>query len=201
MRRVALALSATALILAACTTLYEEMPEAETTVATTPTGPIVRLPVVVTPAPTPTPTTTPTPAPGPTPAPTPAPTPQPTPTPSNSLCSTNGGGSGENCPRTSPSFLNDVFAAIDTLAERRPDLFDFNDQRGDKGWRVHKPVEYHHEVVKILIERGFCAIYDGEEIAVKNTNAFSDQYDIHLWQGYVRRGAGSYMATCRPAWF
>jgi len=62
-------------------------------------------------------------------------------------------------------------------------------------------VEYHHAVAAILIERGLCAKYDGEEMAVKNTNAFSDQYDIHLSSGHVRRGTGSYMVTCSPAWF
>jgi hypothetical protein len=48
---------------------------------------------------------------------------------------------------------------------------------------------------------GVCAIFDGEEIGVKNTNAFNDQYDIHLASGHVRRGEGSYRATCTPAQF
>ena len=48
---------------------------------------------------------------------------------------------------------------------------------------------------------GYCAFYDGEELAIKNTNDFSEQYDISTSQGYVRQGDGSYRATCWPAWF
>jgi hypothetical protein len=48
---------------------------------------------------------------------------------------------------------------------------------------------------------GYCAFYDGEEMAVKNTNKFNDQYDISTSSGYIRRGDGSYRSTCWPAWF
>jgi len=94
-----------------------------------------------------------------------------------------------------------VDAAIDTLAARQPGLFNFNDTRGSGGWLVLNPGAYHQGVVAILNESGLCAIFDGEEIAVKSTNAFSDQYDIHLSTGHVRRGPNSYRATCTPAWF
>jgi hypothetical protein len=114
---------------------------------------------------------------------------------------TPGTGSGLNCPRTSPSFLAEVDAAINTLGQQQPGLFDFNDLRGAGGWRVLDPIRYHWAVAEILASQGLCATYDGEEIAVKRGNAFSDQYDIHLSSGHVRRGAGSYMATCSPAWF
>jgi hypothetical protein len=38
---------------------------------------------------------------------------------------------------------------------------------------------------------------------VKNTNTFSDQYDILAgeWPGFTRRGEGSYRTTCYPAAF
>jgi hypothetical protein len=87
------------------------------------------------------------------------------------------------------------------LAQRQPSLFDFSNARGAGGWRVRDPERYHWGVAEILNERGLCATYDGEEIAVKRSNSFSDQYDIHLSTGHVRRGPGSYRATCRPAWF
>jgi hypothetical protein len=48
---------------------------------------------------------------------------------------------------------------------------------------------------------GYCATNDGEELAVKNSNSFNDQYDIINSEGFVRRGAGSYRSTCYPAWF
>jgi hypothetical protein len=203
MRHVGTAISlVVGLLLVACTTLVEELPETGA-VASIPTAP-VPIPIVVNPVPLPTPqdpAPTPTPDTGPTPAPTPAPTPPPAPTPAPNQSCTPGPGSGLNCPRTSPSFLGEVTAAIDTLGQQQPDLFNFNDQRGAGGWLVLDPVRYHWAVVEILNSRGLCATYDGEEIAVKNGNGFSDQYDIHLSSGHVRRGDGSYMATCTPAWF
>ena len=45
-------------------------------------------------------------------------------------------------------------------------------------------------------QRGLCAMYDGEELAVKNANSFNDQYDILTSGMYIRRDMGS---TARPA--
>jgi hypothetical protein len=74
---------------------------------------------------------------------------------------------------------------------QRPDIFSGN--------FVVKHAEYMNGVVANLRSYGLCAIVDSEdEIAVKNSNAFSDQYDILLSTGNVRR---AYTATCRPAWF
>ena len=60
---------------------------------------------------------------------------------------------------------------------------------------------YHEATVAGLRERGFCAFFDGEEVAAKRSNDFSEQYDI------VRTPAAggyyvmlAYMGTCRPAW-
>jgi hypothetical protein len=44
-------------------------------------------------------------------------------------------------------------------------------------------------------------MWDGEELAVKKTNDFSDQYDILTFENFIRRDHGSYRATCTPAWF
>jgi len=60
---------------------------------------------------------------------------------------------------------------------------------------------YANGVIANLAAMGYCAKYDGEELGVKNTNSFNDQYDIHLSSGHIRRGAGSYRSTCWPAWF
>jgi hypothetical protein len=40
-----------------------------------------------------------------------------------------------------------------------------------------------------------------EEIGVKNSNDYSEQYDILLASGHMRRGLGSYRGVCRPAIF
>ena len=82
-------------------------------------------------------------------------------------------------------------SAINQLMSQRPDIFSGN--------HVVKHAEYMNGVVANLRSYGLCAIVDSEdEIAVKNSNAFSDQYDILLSTGSVRR---AYTATCRPAWF
>src|SRR5262249_18723185 len=57
--------------------------------------------------------------------------------------------------------------------------------------------EYRDTVVDNLRKAGYCALNDGEEIAMKKTNDFSEQYDILSSGGNVLR---AYMATCRPAW-
>ena len=45
---------------------------------------------------------------------------------------------------------------------------------------------------------GLCAYYDGEELGVKNSNSFNDQFDILVSSGHIRRGAGSYRAHLPP---
>jgi len=181
-------------LIAACTTIVEELPNG-------PSGPApAPIPVVVIPVPIPTPVPAPpAPAPAPTPAPggTPAPgaTPPPPPPPSGSCSLPPGPGAGENCPVESPSFQAEVDAAITQLIQQRPDIF--SGQGGNP--LVVKHSEYMNGVVANLRSRGLCAIVDSDdEIAVKNTNSFNDQYDILLSTGHVRR---AYTATCRPAWF
>lgn len=141
-----------------------------------------------------------TPAPAPTASsptsPTTAPTAAPTsaPAPSGGGCGLPPGpGDGNNCPRTSPVFIADVEIAIDRTIQQRPDLFDGN--------RVRDWNQYYATVVSNLRAMGYCAIFDGEEVAVKNTNDFSEQYHVLLSSGTVRRGENIYRATCRPAWF
>ena len=60
---------------------------------------------------------------------------------------------------------------------------------------------YHELLVDNLRAKGYCAIFDSEEIQVKRENRFSEHYDVHLGDGYVRRGEGAYRSTCWPAAF
>jgi hypothetical protein len=99
------------------------------------------------------------------------------------------------CERTGegPSFLAEVERAIDTLRVQQPQLFD--------GERVLDIDAYYRGVEKLLNTAGRCARYDGEEIAVKSSNDFSDQYHILLSSGLIRRGSGAFRAACYPAAF
>jgi hypothetical protein len=189
-----------ALAFTACQTIREEMPTSSSSSPSPNTAP-VPIPVVVVPAPIPqpvpgAPTTpgTPNPAPG-TPAPAPAP---PPPSGSCSLPASHDNG----CSRTSPSFLGDVEAAIDQLVREQPSLFNLNKTQGcNTCYEVLNPTQYVQRVAALVRARGLCSTYDGEELAVKNTNSFSDQYDILTAQNFIRRQGGSYRVTCRPATF
>jgi len=114
-----------------------------------------------------------------------------------------GGGSGEDCPQESPSYIADVEQSIDTAIAEHPEMVNTQRVRGcGNCYQVLDTHNFPEEVGRNLEKRGYCTKYDGEELAVKKTNAFNDQYDILLAEGYIRREAiGAYRATCYPAWF
>jgi hypothetical protein len=187
------------LLAASCHTITEELPTSQTNQPTT-QGPI---PIVVVPVPTVTPQPTPTPAATPTPAPNnPTPTPTAAP-PSGQTCSLGRGtGSGEGCPFEQARFQAVVERAIDNVIRNNPSLFDKSKNRCDQGCPFVRDTNGYWNAVTDEVRRlGYCATNDGEELAVKNSNAFNDQYDIINSEGFVRRGAGAYRSTCYPAWF
>jgi hypothetical protein len=98
-------------------------------------------------------------------------------------------------------YIDDVEAAIDQFMQEHPELFDPSDFV-PPGWpRVKDPAAYQNGVVDILAGKGYCGIFDGEEITLKRTNEFSEHYDINYADDYVRRGPGIYRAACYPAAF
>jgi hypothetical protein len=90
-------------------------------------------------------------------------------------------------------FLDIVDTAIAQIQREQPNLF--------SGDRVLNPNAYVQGVARILETRGFCARQGGpeDEVAVKNSNGFSEQFDILFSSGIVR--TGGYTVTCRPARF
>src|ERR1700704_4191760 len=185
------------LSVASCHTITEELP----TQPKTPTNAPAPIPVIVVPVPAVTPT--PTPAATPTPAPAPGtPTPAPAP-PSGQTCSLGrGNGSGNGCPLERARVQEAVERAIDNVIRNNPSLFDKSKDRCVQGCPFVRDTNGYWDAVTNEIRRlGYCATNDGEELAVKNSNSFNDQYDIINAEGFVRRGAGSYRATCYPAWF
>jgi hypothetical protein len=112
-----------------------------------------------------------------------------------------GKGLGRGCPRLNHSFAGEVDAAIERVIEEHPDYFDFRRARGSpRSFRVRNPAAYNVDVVDNLRKMGLCALDDGKEIAVKNDNSFSDQYQILSSDVFIIRGLASYRATCFPAW-
>src|SRR5688572_21988037 len=131
------------------------------------------------------------------PSPTPAPTPAPTPTPIYGCGLPRGSGNGTGCPRESPTFQRELDAAIDRVIAEHPQWFDLNRPRAAGLYPVRNVSAYVDEVVENLRKAGLCALNDGEEVAIKNTNAFNDQFDIITADAFIRR---SYRTTCYPAW-
>jgi hypothetical protein len=190
-------------LLASCGAIHDlitELPGQPTPVTTLPAGAPIPIPVVTptpvlvtNPPPIPTapgggtPAPNPTPAPGPTPVPTPSS--EPAPPPTSNGCGLPPQSPNPSCTFKTAQFAADVEWAIDQVINSKPQFFDLSLQRGPRSPFVLNVDGYTN------------ATYDGEELAMKNSQGFNEQYDIHTSTGYVRRGEGAYRATCTPAWF
>jgi hypothetical protein len=137
----------------------------------------------------------------PSPAPTPTPTPSASPTPVATSCRYGMGTVDTSCARSIPTFIDDVDAAINLLGQQRPELFNFNDSAGEGAWRVLDADGYFAGVIANLQAKDYCAGFDLQNVQVKNSNTLSEDYDILLSDGHVRRGASIYRQTCSPANF
>ncbi len=133
----------------------------------------------------------------------PAPTPAPTPTPAAAFRCPLPDMPRLNitCPRPAPLLLSHVDASIDQAVADHPELFDTRQDKGGGSYKVLDRAKYHDVVVANLHARQVCAIVELEEIAVKTSNDFNEQYNIWTSDGYIRHGRGSHITTCFPATF
>ncbi len=136
-------------------------------------------------------------APAPSAAPTAAPPPSPS-LPGAASCSRLPLGTlNTDCARSGPSFDAQMNAAVEQVVRDRPEAFEPH----PLGLRVVSPGKLLVGVIENLDRMGICADFDGEEIQVKNNNAFNDQYHLITSNFILRRGESSYRATCSPASF
>ena len=105
------------------------------------------------------------------------------------------------CPKLTPQLWEYVEDAIQTTIRERPELFNFNDELGGGSYKVLDYNKYINAVVANIHKQGVCARAEIEEIQVKTTNDFNEQYNVWVSAGYVRHGPGSYITTCFPAQF
>jgi len=190
-------LCSAAAVFVGCQALREKLtPTEPTPTEATPTPAPLAIPVILG-APPPTPAPTPTPAPKPNPTPTPE-----APPPSGGSCALPPSNNpNAPCSMQSTSFLGQVDKAIALVIQQQPNIFDMNSKVCENCYYVKNEGKFTAAVIANLNAMGLCAIYDGEELGVKNSNSFNEQFDILTAAGYARRGAGSYRATCQPSWF
>lgn len=109
------------------------------------------------------------------------------------------------CWKTSPQLLASIEKAIDKLVLRRPELFNKNEEAGanTRQYRVLDPDAYLDGVVEELRAAGHCAdrSLDREHVQVKNSNTYSEEWDLLTSSNFIRRGVGAYKTTCKPASF
>jgi hypothetical protein len=112
------------------------------------------------------------------------------------------------CARTSEKMLNVYEDALDALLEQKPAIFDFNDEAasGTKAYRVKDKEAYMEGIVANVRARGLCAERDPDDgaqetIRMKLGNDSSEDYDVLLSSGHMRRGTGAYRQSCTPANF
>jgi hypothetical protein len=123
--------------------------------------------------------------------------------PGTASCPQGRGDANASCARgtSAPLFLAQVDSAIDEVVRRQPELFDLTRTAGERAYLVHSNDQLYLGVAAVLQERGFCAGWDLRELQVRNTAGFSEQYDLVLSNGHLRRGEQSFRATCTPASF
>jgi hypothetical protein len=141
----------------------------------------------------------------PMPAPTtvvPTPTPAPAATPQASACGLPSlPDLRTECPKLTPQLWEFVENGIQQTIREHPEYFDFADDLGGGAFRVLDRDKYIKSVVANIQAQHVCSREEIEEIQVKNTNEFHEQYNIWVSSGHVRHGPRAYITTCFPAQF
>ncbi len=142
---------------------------------------------------------------------------QPTPTPppigggdtfNQANCPLGKGDGHATCGRSHTALLNDVEGAMDALVQQKPQIFDLKDEYAPAtaAYKVLDKEAYMDGLVMILRAAGLCAERDPDDpmqqtIRAKDTAEFSEDFDVILSTGHMRRGNGAYRQTCKPASF
>jgi hypothetical protein len=112
------------------------------------------------------------------------------------------------CVRDKSSrLLNDVEAAINRVVAQQPAFLDLKDEASPNSaqYKILDSKAYINAVAVNLVATGDCAEpdYDNpyELMHVKDSNEFSETFDLVTSSMYMRRGIGAYRETCDPAAF
>ncbi len=118
------------------------------------------------------------------------------------------GSANASCDRSTSRLANDVEEAMDLLLKQKPQIFDLNDEYapGTRAYRVLDKAVYAEGLVANLRAAGLCSERDADDalletLKVKNASDFSEDFDVLLSSGHMRRGNGAYRQTCSPSSF
>jgi len=106
-----------------------------------------------------------------------------------------------HCWKSEPELLEALEAALTAATVTHPEYFDFESLRCGNCYYVKDEEGYYAELGRQLQLLGVCSLQDRDEITLKSTNGWSEQFDILLADGHIRRGEGSYLYSCSPAMF
>lgn len=144
--------------------------------------------------------------------------PQPTPTAppptggggsfNHASCPLGKGDVNASCEQGRTALLDELEGAMDLLIQQKPQIFDLSDEYapGTKAYKVLDREAYMEGLVANLRAAGLCSERDPDDaqletIRAKNAPDFSEDFDVLLSSGHMRRGAGMYRQTCSPSSF
>jgi len=90
-----------------------------------------------------------------------------------------------------------VESSIDAVMKAHKDWF-----RDEGPYKMKLLVDegvYGRALISQINKSGACAGYYAEEVSVRKSPSFSENFDILTAQYYLWRGEGSYRSTCYPA--
>lgn len=104
--------------------------------------------------------------------------------------------------------LDELENAMNLLIQQKPQIFDLSEEiaPGMKAYRVLDREAYMEGLVANLRAAGLCAERDPDDalletIRAKDSSDFSEEFDVLLSNGFMRRGSGAYRNTCAPSSF
>ena len=126
----------------------------------------------------------------------------------HSSCPLGKGDVNARCSSGKASLLADVESAMDLLIQQKPQIFDLADESspGTRAYRVKDKEAFMNGLVANLRAAGLCSERDADDalqetIRVKSATDFSEDFDVLLESGHMRRGNGMFRQTCSPSSF
>jgi len=112
------------------------------------------------------------------------------------------------CSEGRSALLDEMGEAMDLLIQQKPQIFDLSEEAspGTRAYRVLDREAYAEGLVANLRAAGLCSERDPDDakletIRVKDSAEFSEEFDVLLSSGFMRRGSGAYRKTCTPSSF